>query len=139
MLEGEDITHVRGRGAEAFRRAVQIVFQDPDGTLDPRMRVGTSIAEGLLRARHRAAERRVGERVDRLLTTSVSSPQHAGRFPHQLSGGQRQRVAIARALAVEPRLLVLDEPTSALDVTVQAKVLRLIADPARGASSSPTC
>ena len=126
LLEGEDMTRVRGAALKSYRRAVQIVFQDPDGTLDPRMRVGTVIAEGLL-AHDIVPRSGVGERVARLLTDVGLEPAHAERFPHQLSGGQRQRVAIARALAVEPRLLVLDEPTSALDVTVQAKVLRLIA------------
>jgi oligopeptide/dipeptide ABC transporter ATP-binding protein len=126
VLEGEDMTRVRGAALKRYRRAVQIVFQDPDGTLDPRMRVGTVIAEGLL-AHDIVPRSGVGERVARLLTDVGLEPAHAERLPHQLSGGQRQRVAIARALAVEPRLLVLDEPTSALDVTVQAKVLRLIA------------
>ena len=126
MLEGEDVTHVRGAALKRYRRAVQIVFQDPDGTLDPRMRIGAVLAEGLL-AHDIVPRSGVGERVERLLTDVGLEPAHAERLPHQLSGGQRQRVAIARALAVEPRLLVLDEPTSALDVTVQAKVLRLIA------------
>jgi oligopeptide/dipeptide ABC transporter ATP-binding protein len=126
VLEGEDMTRVRGAALKRYRRAVQIVFQDPDGTLDPRMRVGSVIAEGLL-AHDIVPRSGVGERVERLLTDVGLEPGHAERLPHQLSGGQRQRVAIARALAVEPRLLVLDEPTSALDVTVQAKVLRLIA------------
>jgi oligopeptide/dipeptide ABC transporter ATP-binding protein len=125
-LNGDDVTKARGAALKAYRRAVQIVFQDPDGTLDPRMRVGTVITEGLLANRivPRAA---APDRVAKLLTDVGLEPEHADRLPHQLSGGQRQRVAIARALAVEPRLLVLDEPTSALDVTVQAKVLRLIA------------
>ncbi len=125
-LNGDDVTKVRGAALKEYRRAVQIVFQDPDGTLDPRMRVGTVITEGLLANRivPRAA---APDRVAKLLADVGLEPEHADRLPHQLSGGQRQRVAIARALAVEPRLLVLDEPTSALDVTVQAKVLRLIA------------
>ena len=125
LLDGEDRTRVRGASLKRYRRAVQIVFQDPDGTLDPRMRVGNALAEGLL-AHAIVPRREVGERVSRLLADVGLEPDHAQRFPHQLSGGQRQRVAIARALAVEPRLLVLDEPTSALDVTVQAKVLDLI-------------
>ena len=125
-LEGRDVTKARGAALKAYRRSVQIVFQDPDGTLDPRMRVGTALTEGLL-ANRIVPKAAAPDRVAQLLTDVGLEPEHADRLPHQLSGGQRQRVAIARALAVEPRLLVLDEPTSALDVTVQAKVLRLIA------------
>ena len=111
---------------KAYRKSVQIVFQDPDSTLDPRMKVGPAITEAL-RA-HAVVEKSAWPaRVTELLTAVGLQAEHADRLPHQLSGGQRQRVAIARALAVEPRLLVLDEPTSALDVTVQARVLELIA------------
>src|SRR5204863_8986263 len=103
----------------------QIVFHDPDGTLDPRSRVGTAIGE-VLRAHGLAPRGGVSPRVEQLLEDVGLPSDFTRRYPHQLSGGQRQRVAIARALAVEPRVLVLDEPTSALDVTVQARVLRLI-------------
>jgi oligopeptide/dipeptide ABC transporter ATP-binding protein len=125
VLDGEDVTRIRGAALKRFRRSVQIVFQDPDGTLDPRMRVGAALAEGL-RAHDIVPGSQIPARVEELLRDVGLEPAHARRFPHQLSGGQRQRVAIARALAVEPRLVVLDEPTSALDVTVQARVLRLI-------------
>jgi peptide/nickel transport system ATP-binding protein len=124
-VDGVDGFRARRAALKAYRKSVQIVFQDPDSTLDPRMRVGAAITEAL---RAHAIVGRAGAeaRVDELLAAVGLESEHAGRLPHQLSGGQRQRVAIARALAVEPRMLVLDEPTSALDVTVQARVLRLI-------------
>jgi peptide/nickel transport system ATP-binding protein len=125
LLEGQDVSRLRGGGLKAYRRAVQIVFQDPDSTLDPRSRVGSAVGEAL-RTHGIVPRGRVRERVAELLEEVGLEPAHARRYPHQLSGGQRQRVAIARAMAVEPRMLVLDEPTSALDVTVQARVLELI-------------
>jgi peptide/nickel transport system ATP-binding protein len=124
-LDGEDVSHVRGGALRRFRRAVQIVFQDPATTLDPRVRIGSAIAEAL-RAHRLVPRERVDGRVAELLAEVGVDPTMVDRYPHQLSGGQRQRVAIARALAVEPRVLVLDEPTSALDVTVQARILELI-------------
>jgi oligopeptide/dipeptide ABC transporter ATP-binding protein len=126
LVNGRDVTRLRGAELKRSRRLVQIVFQDPDATLDPRMRVGSAIGEAM-HAHRLAPKREIGERVGLLLENVGLGPDHGRRFPHQLSGGQRQRVAIARALAVEPRMLVLDEPTSALDVTVQARILRLIA------------
>ena len=124
-FDGADVAGLRGRELRDYRRAVQIVFQDPDNTLDPRMRVGPAIAEAL--AAHGIVPRReAGPRVRDLLEEVGLDPDFASRYPHQLSGGQRQRVAIARALSVQPRLLVLDEPTSALDVRAQARILELI-------------
>ncbi len=124
-FDGKDIMALRGGALKGYRRAAQIVFQDPDNSLDPRMRVGASIAEPL--AAHRIAARgQAAQQAGKLLAEVGLDPAFARRYPHQLSGGQRQRVAIARALSVRPRLLVLDEPTSALDVRAQAAILRLI-------------
>jgi peptide/nickel transport system ATP-binding protein len=129
-FDGQDVLGLRGPRLRAYRRAVQIVFQDADNSLDPRMRVGATIGEVLaahgLAGHGKAGRGAVGDRVAALLAEAALDPALASRYPHQLSGGQRQRVAIARALAVGPRLLVLDEPTSALDVTAQARILALV-------------
>jgi peptide/nickel transport system ATP-binding protein len=125
-FEGKDVAALRGPALKEYRRAAQIVFQDPDNSLDPRMRVGASVAEPLI-AHRVVARRRAAGRARELLAEVGLDPGFGGRYPHQLSGGQRQRVAIARALSVQPRLMVLDEPTSALDVKAQARILAMIA------------
>jgi ABC-type glutathione transport system ATPase component len=124
-VDGLNAFTARRGDLKAYRKSVQIVFQDPDSTLDPRMRVGPAITEAL-RAHAIVGKSEWPARVTELLTAVGLEAEHADRLPHQLSGGQRQRVAIARALAVEPRLLVLDEPTSALDVGHQQQVFELL-------------
>jgi peptide/nickel transport system ATP-binding protein len=132
LFDGVDLGRLSARRLRERRREMQIIFQDPYSSMNPRMSVGRSVEEGLLiqGLEPDASARR--RRVRELLGRVGLDPDNAGRYPHELSGGQRQRVCIARALAVGPRLVVCDEPTSALDVSVQAQILNLLDDLQRG-------
>ncbi|MHB1529339.1 MAG: dipeptide ABC transporter ATP-binding protein [Acidiferrobacteraceae bacterium] len=134
-FQGEDMTCVRGEVLRRWRRDIQMIFQDPYASLDPRMTVGEIVAEGLRAQRALSAASR-SRRVQELLRQVGIAGDSVDRYPHQFSGGQRQRIAIARALAVQPKLIICDEPTSALDVSVQAQILNLLRDLQREAGLS---
>lgn len=127
VFEGKDVFQLSGNDLKAMRRDMQIIFQDPYSSLDPRMPIGESVAEGLLVHGVRDGKKR-NQIVMEMLKRVGLEDYHARRYPHEFSGGQRQRIGIARALALRPKFIVCDEPVSALDVSIQSQVLNLLKD-----------
>jgi oligopeptide transport system ATP-binding protein len=124
-FDGTDVATLKGAALKEFRRDVQIIFQDPYASLNPRMTIGELVSEPLVINKIGTKAERA-DRVQELLKTVGLNPEHANRYPHEFSGGQRQRIGIARSLALRPKLIICDEPVSALDVSIQAQVINLL-------------
>ena len=127
IFNGQDISDLSEKEMKPFRKQIQIIFQDPYGSLNPRMTIGQTLSEGLQINGVRDKQARDGQ-LEKLLGTVGMSPRSIDRYPHEFSGGQRQRIGIARALSVQPSLVICDEPVSALDVSIQAQIINLLKD-----------